>query len=143
VNVLTVQERILLHLEANRGKRNEYSAPFEITQDGVGQALIITRAHASIELKNLVTEGMVDEGLHHIAGYPQMRKTYEITGKGSQRVNNVKDFAKVSGMALIVSSPAKNARRENEIKLLKQDIGIARDRLNNLEIRLRSLEAGA
>ncbi|HEY3420346.1 MAG TPA: hypothetical protein VGK23_07325 [Methanomassiliicoccales archaeon] len=140
MNTLTVQERILIHLDANRGKRNDYSAPFEITQDGVGQALIITRAHASIELKTLLADGMVDEGLHHVAGYPQMRKTYEITAKGSQRVSNVKDFAKVSGMALIVASPAKNAHRENDIKLLKQDIRTAKDRLNNLEVRLMALE---
>ncbi|HEY3419370.1 MAG TPA: hypothetical protein VGK23_02335 [Methanomassiliicoccales archaeon] len=140
MNSLTVQERILIHLDANKGKRNEYSAPFEITQDGVGQALIITRSHASIELKDLLVDGMVDEGLHHIAGYPKMLKTYEITAKGSQRVSNVKDFAKVSGMALIVASPAKNASRENDIKLLKKDIGVAKDRLNNLEVRLKALE---
>lgn len=143
MNVLTVQERILIHLDANKGKRNEYAAPFEVTQDGIGQALIITRAHASIELRNLVVDGMVDEGLHHIAGYPQMRKTYEITAKGMARVSNVRDFAKVSGMALIVASPAKNAHRERDIDLLRKDIGIAKDRLENLEVRLRTLEAGA
>lgn len=77
--------RVLKHL------RNYHAEPLvgkifaghaTITQDGVGQAAGISRAHASLELGHLRNLGMVEERLGHVAGTPRQVKLYFITKKG-------------------------------------------------------------
>ncbi len=80
----TVGQRLILHLGRfeHRLEKIEYVAPFEISQDGCGVALTISRAHASLELKKLRDKGFVREAMAHIVDSPVRRKVYFLTEEG-------------------------------------------------------------
>ncbi len=97
---ITVGERIVLHLAQYSKHLNDFDAPFEVSQDGIGEALRISRAHAAIELKKLKEAGTVAERIAHIRAGPVKRKVYVLTESGEQRARNLKDFANRQGIEI-------------------------------------------
>jgi tetratricopeptide (TPR) repeat protein len=97
---ITVGERIVLHLAQYSKHLNDFDAPFEVSQDGIGEALRISRAHAAIELKKLKEAGTVAERIAHIRAGPVKRKVYFLTESGEQRARNLKDFANRQGIEI-------------------------------------------
>ncbi len=97
---ITVGERIVLHLAQYSKHQNDFDAPFEVSQDGIGEALRISRAHAAIELKKLKEAGTVAERIAHIRAGPVKRKVYFLTESGEQRARNLKDFANRQGIEI-------------------------------------------
>lgn len=95
---LTVAERIIVHLGRFIGHCDEYSAPVDVSQNGISQAVRISRAHAAIELKKLKETGMVTEGLAHIKGSRQRRKVYNLTSAGMSRAEQIRNFAEEEGI---------------------------------------------
>ncbi len=95
---LTVAERIIVHLGRFVGHCDEYSAPVDVSQNGISQAVRISRAHAAIELKKLKETGLVTEGLAHIKGSRQRRKIYNLTPSGMTRAGQIRDFAESEGI---------------------------------------------
>ncbi len=95
---LTVAERIIVHLGRFVGHCDEYSAPVDVSQNGISQAVRISRAHAAIELKKLKETDMVTEGLAHIKGSRQRRKVYNLTPGGMLRAEQIRNFAESEGI---------------------------------------------
>lgn len=56
---MTRAEQVMEVLMRHIGDRNEYERPFETTQDGLGEAIGITRGHVSIVVKKLQERNMV------------------------------------------------------------------------------------
>ncbi len=49
----TRQEQVLMHLYRQYGNENEFEMPFETTQDGIAEAIGISRSQVSAEIKKL------------------------------------------------------------------------------------------
>jgi DNA-binding transcriptional regulator GbsR (MarR family) len=64
----------------------DFVAPPELTQDGISAALGITRPHASLVLKKLVSDGFVEARLVHIRGGRRRRTAYILSPSGYQVV---------------------------------------------------------
>ena len=84
---MTLARRVLLHLHRymHIDLTSQYEAPFEITQDGIGAAVGISRSHASLVLGRLERDGMVESVQATVSAGPtctSVRKVYRITPKG-------------------------------------------------------------
>lgn len=110
---ITVGERIVLHLAQYSKHLNDFDAPFEVSQDGIGEALRISRAHAAIELKKLKEAGTVTERIAHIRAGPVKRKVYFLTETGEAKAKNLKDFASRQGIEISPLLDLKKCKAED------------------------------
>ena len=88
MNGLTVQDKILIHLSRFRGYRDKIAVPEEITQQGISEAVMISRAHSSMELKRLKKKGLIVEKKAH-AGGRAVKKVYFPLPPGNRRVQEI------------------------------------------------------
>jgi len=109
---ITVGERIVLHLAQFTKNQNDFDAPFEVSQDGIGEALRISRAHAAIELKKLKEAGTVAERISHIRAGAVKRKVYFLTLIGEDKARNLKDFANRQGIEIMPLLDLKKCKGE-------------------------------
>ncbi|MCG7844603.1 MAG: tetratricopeptide repeat protein [Methanomassiliicoccales archaeon] len=109
---ITVGERIVLHLAQYTKNQNDFDAPFEVSQDGIGEAIRISRAHAAIELKKLKEAGMVAERISHIRAGAVKRKVYFLTDPGEEKARNLKDFATRQGIEIMPLLDLKKCKGE-------------------------------
>ena len=95
MSAVTVQERVILHLNEYSGRRPDtYQMPFSTTQEGIATALGITRAHASIELKKLAVKGRVGSILAHTTRAKRKRRTYYLEPCGRSAVPEINERAR-------------------------------------------------
>ncbi len=78
--------RALQHLKQYNPENVDYVAPFALTQDGIAAALGITRPHASLILKRLIGDGLVEKRLVYICGGSRRRQAYVISRSGIMAV---------------------------------------------------------
>lgn len=73
--------RIVAQLE--RGDENDdgFTAPYIRCQDGLAEALGVSRAHVAVEVKKLLNQGLIEEKLRHVNGQYK-RKVYYLTDAG-------------------------------------------------------------
>src|SRR2546422_10287410 len=55
-----------------------------MTQDGIANAFLLSRAHVALELKRLKSTGKVQERMAHVANARSRRKVYELTPAGQE-----------------------------------------------------------
>ena len=81
---LSVKQKALIFLNKYKSLDSSdiYNTPWELTQDGVANALCISRAHACIVLGQLKIEDMVEEKVTHIKNGKIRRKSYFILPSG-------------------------------------------------------------
>ena len=96
--ILTVGERIILHLAQYVKYIDSYDAPLDVSQDGIAAALRISRAHAAIELKKLKDSGEVVEKLVHIKRGKTKRKAYFLSSPGEERARKIQQYAESEGI---------------------------------------------
>ena len=92
----TNAERILLHL--SRYQFTGAAAPYELTQDGVAEAIGRTRAHAAIEIKKLSSLGLVEQHAEHIRGGAVKRLVAVPTLAGMRETERLKALAAERGL---------------------------------------------
>lgn len=97
-SAVTIGERIVLHLAQYSKFKDSFDAPLEVSQDGIAEALRISRAHAAIELKKLKEIDDVTEKLAHIRRGPSKRKVYYLTETGEKRARNLREFVEEQGI---------------------------------------------
>lgn len=61
----TRQEQIMIHLYRQPWKEDGYTMPYQTTQDGIAEAIGISRGQVSLEIKKLETKGLVTYVLKH------------------------------------------------------------------------------
>ena len=83
---LTIKERILLHLFEYSRFAEEYEAPLEVAQAGIGEAVGIRVENVGHYIRALVAEDLVDETKSYIKGKRRRLKAYFLTVKGRHRV---------------------------------------------------------
>jgi len=108
--MLTVGERIILHLGQYSKYLDSFDVPLDISQDGIASALRISRAHAAIELKKLKDSGEVVERLSHIKRGKTKRKVYFLSQTGEDRAVKIKDFAQREGIEILPLLDLKKCR---------------------------------
>lgn len=94
-------DRVLLHLNHYSGSgRNEYSMPFATTQDGIGNALGISRSHAATILAKLKQRNMVDSIESHVTGMERRRNCYYLDPAGIEAARRLEVFIEENGIDL-------------------------------------------
>jgi tetratricopeptide (TPR) repeat protein len=97
---LTIAERIILHLARYSKNAADFEVPMEVSQDGIGEALRITRAHVAVEVKKLKEAGELTERVSHVRRSRSKRKVYFLTEQGEMRARNVVDYAARNGISI-------------------------------------------
>jgi tetratricopeptide (TPR) repeat protein len=97
---LTIAERIILHLARYSKNAADFEVPMEVSQDGIGEALRITRAHVAVEVKKLKDAGELTEKISHVRRSRSKRKVYFLTEQGEMRARNVIDYAARHGISI-------------------------------------------
>jgi len=105
--MLTIGEKIILHLSQYSSHSQHYQCPIETTQNGISDAIEISRAHVAIELKRLKTNEELDERTAHVEGARTKRKVYFLTLKGEERARDMKIFAKEKKVWLLETGKEK------------------------------------
>ncbi|MEM2900787.1 MAG: hypothetical protein QXT63_08345, partial [Thermoplasmata archaeon] len=80
--LLTAEERILIHLYDYSKYREDYEVPIEVTQDEIGVYTGILKNHVSRDMKRLINKGFVEERLAKVYSLQRKRKAYFLTSKG-------------------------------------------------------------
>lgn len=118
---LTVAERILLHISQHQKLKDCYDVPFDVSQDGIAQALLISRAHAAVELKKLKESGEVQERLAHIKRGKNKRKVYFLTSAGEEETAKIRTLAEERGIDVGPSVDMRKARGTEVWRSLSED----------------------
>ena len=92
---LTQAERAMMHLYRYRffNMDVERIAPFELTQDGIGEALGISRSYASLIVGRMDREGLLRMGRSAVANDNgrNPRKIYMLSKEGEERCRKLID----------------------------------------------------
>ena len=97
---VTIGERIILHLAQYSKFKEDFDAPIDVSQDGIAEALRISRAHAAIELKKLKESVLVDERIAHIRRGNTKRKVYYLNKAGEDKANSLRAYADREGIQI-------------------------------------------
>ena len=92
---LSVKQKALIFLNKYKtlDSNDIYNTPWELTQDGVANALCISRAHACIVLNQLKSEDMVEEKITHVKNGKIRRKSYFILPAGIEEASGLLETA--------------------------------------------------
>ena len=96
-----------------------YEVPPEMTQDGIGSALGISRAHVALELKRLRAAGKVEERMAHVATAKTRRKVYVLTPSGQDLARRMRDHARTRAVRLVTPDGAREVRGEEALEALR------------------------
>jgi DNA-binding MarR family transcriptional regulator len=90
---LSVADKVLIHLSRIRTERESDIAPREASQEGIAESVGMLRSHVPRAVKELVLEGLVEEGKRHVKEVDKRVKVYIITPKGHAEVKRIeRDF---------------------------------------------------
>jgi len=78
------KDKILMHLRMAELYVTSRTAPRSFSQDGIAEAIHITRAHAALELARLKKQGLIQDSIKHVPGKNRQVKVYTPTFSGRQ-----------------------------------------------------------
>ncbi len=81
--VVSLNERLMLHLLEMERYREEADVPMGASQEGIAQRLGVQVHSVSRALSSLQDEGLLSVRLAHIRGAPKRRRAYFLTDKGA------------------------------------------------------------
>lgn len=137
---LVVWERVVAHLGPYTTQQKDgMLGPLQVTQDGIGEALGLSRAHIAITLKKLMAEGRVEERQQRVNGTNSRRKTYYLTENGRAIYRELGNMVDVPLGTLIFAPANKTARTRDPL----QEIDKIRVRLDDMEARIRAQRKAA
>jgi tetratricopeptide (TPR) repeat protein/DNA-binding MarR family transcriptional regulator len=88
---LTVQERILLHLNEYTKNIEQLEVPFALTQEGIAEGVGVVRSAIPRAIKKLISKEYVKEHLAHVNGLTRRRKVYFLTTDGIVQAMELKN----------------------------------------------------
>ncbi len=115
----TVGERIVVHLSGFLRHVDAYEVPVEMTQDGIGAALGISRAHVALELKRLRDANKVVERMAHVAGARTRRKVYDLTPSGQELARRMRDYARSRTVTVVTPDGLRAMSGEEALDALR------------------------
>ena len=117
---VTVGERVIVHLSGFLRHADAYECPAEMTQDGIAEALGISRAHVALELKRLRTAGRVQERMAHVAAAKVRRKVYALTPSGQEIARRMREHARLRTVILSSRDGTREVRGEEALEALRK-----------------------
>ncbi len=88
--LLTVRERVILHLLAYQRYLQDSDAPAAITQEGIADAVEVGRNNVSKIVNTMHDEGIIEVQTKHVKGFASVKKVYFLTPSGYQDALNLK-----------------------------------------------------
>jgi len=88
---LTVDERVILHLQEFVPFEEDFEAPEGATQAGIARGVGIDRKHVPRAVNKLVEEGLLHDRLAHVKGAKQRKKVYFLTFEGKNLARRIWD----------------------------------------------------
>jgi len=86
--------RIIIHLENQESLGNgalvNERAPYSLCQEGISEAVELSRNRTSKLLRELVDEGFIKENSSHIKGSKRQRKVYSLTPEGKDKAKTIR-----------------------------------------------------
>jgi DNA-binding MarR family transcriptional regulator len=107
--LVTVNERLLLHLRDFALPRYRENVPPHVTQEGIADALGIRPNHVPRAVRRLVEEGAVEELTSHVTGFARRRKAYFLTERGVSIADGV--LRRLSAVAVDVEAEGVSRKR--------------------------------
>lgn len=92
VSLLTLQEKVLLHLLDFKGLDDSFEFPIGVTQKGIAKNIGAQRKHMPRVLKKLEERGFVSEKRGRVKDSSQRMKVYLLTWNGISKANEIKNF---------------------------------------------------
>lgn len=92
VSLLTLQEKVLLHLLDFKGLDDSFEFPIGVTQKGIAKNIGAQRKHMPRVLKKLEERGFVSEKRGRVKDSSQRMKVYLLTWNGISKANEIKKF---------------------------------------------------
>ncbi len=89
-SLLTVRERVILHLLAQHKFSQDADAPKVVTQDGIASSIEVGRNNVAKIMTVMTKEGTVDSQSKHVKGLPSIRLVYFLSFKGFEEGKKLK-----------------------------------------------------
>ena len=86
---VTIANRIVLLLFANRMHRDSYVVPIDVSQDGMSKILGIRQNHISRAMGRLEEKDLIVSRSSHVSGKGRRVKVYFLTVKGERRARDI------------------------------------------------------
>ncbi len=137
---------MVLHLYRFRPYREEFVVPRSVTQEGIGLEVGISRAHAAIELRRMLEQGIVERRHAHVKGLGTRRVTYFLSPRGEEDAQSLIDLLETAGIKAeaVIAAPAEKrvkASLSNKITKLRVEALTLRNRIELLDQRIAALES--
>ena len=91
--MVTRQEQIMIHLYGQIGYGNAYEMPYRTTQEGIAEAVGISRGQVSVEIRRLEDKGFVYHLKRHPTACPKRIKSnrtcYKLNALGVMTVQKM------------------------------------------------------
>lgn len=140
---LTARERVLLHLLRHLRYRDEYIVPEGLTQEGIGLALGISRAHATVTLAGMINPGLVERRLARVAKKPRRLVSFHLTSEGEREARRILEAAgeengpvEVEELVLALAKAVKG----NELEAVKDRVRGMEEQIATIRKRIESIE---
>ena len=88
--LLTVRERVILHLLAQHKYCQDADAPKVVTQEGIASSIEVGRNNVAKIVTVMSAEGIVDIQSKHVKGLPSVRLVYFLAPKGFEEAKKLK-----------------------------------------------------
>jgi ATP/maltotriose-dependent transcriptional regulator MalT/DNA-binding MarR family transcriptional regulator len=90
-SLLTVSEKILLHLLEKLKFEDKFEIPYSMTQDGIAEVVKARRSYVSQATKELSEKGLIEGRLSHVKDEVRRRKTYFLTQEGKNEAQKLRE----------------------------------------------------
>ena len=81
---LTVRDRIVIHISETTAKAGGRKEEYLLTQEGISDSLMLSRAHVAIELERGSSKGLFYSDLARVKGNSRETKIYLLTSSGQE-----------------------------------------------------------
>jgi len=99
--LLTVKERVFLHLLFQQRFVMDSDSPKSVTQEGVAKAVEVGRNNVAKVLAEMMKEGTVESFTRHVKGLPSVRKVYFLSVKGLEKAKAIKQDVESATVEII------------------------------------------
>ncbi len=100
-SLLTVRERVSLHLLLQNRFALDSDSPKTVTQEGVAKAVEVGRNNVAKVLAEMGRDGVLDTFTKHVKGLLSVRKVYFLTPKGLDEAKTIKQELESSEVEVI------------------------------------------
>ncbi len=122
--VVSLNERLILHLLELEKYRDEADVPMGASQEGIAQRLGVQVHSVSRALASLQKEGLVEDRLAHIRGAPKRRRAYFLTEKGMKSAQTVKSDISKRPVSLEHDGKAVEVQLEEAVRRIGSTAGV-------------------